>query len=73
MRPADSNALEEIDGLIERDLDEAMARALNHEGPLTGSSAPYWNELADRFRRGAELADALARSASAPYCPGGEA
>ena len=57
MTPAEhGQALEEIDTLIGRDLDEAMARALNH------GSGPDWAELAARFRRGAELADTLANA-----------
>lgn len=58
-----SAAIEEIDRLIERDLGEALVGALRCEGPFDESPTPHWMELADRFRRGAELADSLAKNA----------
>ncbi len=65
------DAIEEIDNLIERELDEAMGAALNREGPLNEPAEPYWSALAEHFRRGAELADSLAGRATAPNPPGG--
>ena len=53
-----SDALAQLDLLIERDLDEAFARAMN-QANRHGNPGPCWRELADRLRRGADLADWL--------------
>lgn len=69
------DSFEEIDTLIERDLNSAFGSALSHDGHQGGDAGRYWSELAALFRRGAELADALAFSTSAPKptctCPFG--
>lgn len=53
-------ALQQLDQIIERDLDEPFVQAMRQANYHTGNPGPHWRELADRLRRGADLADWLA-------------
>ena len=55
-----SAAVEQLDHLIDRELDEPFARALNEANYRNGNPGACWRELAVRLRRAADLADWLA-------------
>jgi hypothetical protein len=55
-----SAAVEQLDHLIDRELDEPFARALQEASYRNPNPGPCWRELADRLRRAAALADWLA-------------
>jgi hypothetical protein len=55
-----SEAVKELDIILEHELAGPMSRALNCSGPLTGDASRHWRELGRRLRRAADLADWLA-------------
>ena len=55
-----SAAVEQLDYLIDRELNEPFARALNEANYRNGDPRPCWRELADQLRHAAALADWLA-------------
>ena len=59
-----ATAVAQLDHLIDRDLDEPFARALNETNYRDGNPGPCWRELAARLRRAAALADWLAANDS---------
>lgn len=58
--PSAADAVEQLGDLIDRDLDEPFAQALNQANYRNGDPGPCWRDLADRLRRAAALADWLA-------------
>jgi hypothetical protein len=60
-RPASvTDAIEQLDYLIERELDAPFARALLETNLDGGDPGPCWRDLAEQLRRAAGLADWLA-------------
>jgi hypothetical protein len=55
-----SDAVEQLDHLIERELDAPFAQALREANFVNGDPRPCWRELAAQLHRAAALADWLA-------------